>query len=57
MLTPMPSPPRIDLPGIPQHAVQRGNDRQLCFFTEADYLWYRTLLRETALRKGCAVHA
>lgn len=53
----MPRPRRIDLPGIPQHIVQRGNDRQPCFFTEADYLRYRTLLREAALREGCAVHA
>ena len=32
----MPRPLRIDLPGIPQHVVQRGKDRQPCFFTEAD---------------------
>ena len=53
----MPRHLRIDLPGIPQHVVQRGNDRQPCFFTDADYLCYRTLLREAALREGCAVHA
>ena len=53
----MPRRHRIDLPGIPQHIVQRGNDRQPCFFTEADYLCYRTLLREAALREGCVVHA
>lgn len=53
----MPRPKRIDLPGIPQHVVQRGNDRQPCFFAEADYLRYRTALREIALREGCAVHA
>jgi len=53
----MPRPRRIDLPGIPQHVVQRGNDRQPCFFAEADNLCYRTTLREIALREGCAVHA
>lgn len=53
----MPRPRRIDLPGVPQHLVQRGNDRQPCFFAEADYLCYRTTLREIALREGCAVHA
>ena len=37
--------------------VQRGNDRQPCFFTEADYLCYRSKLREIALREGCMVHA
>ena len=34
----MPRPLRIDIPGIPQHVVQRGNDRQPCFFDDADYL-------------------
>ncbi len=53
----MPRPPRIDLPDIPQHVLQRGDGRQPCFFIEADYLCYRTLLREAALREGCAVHA
>ncbi len=49
--------PRIDLPGIPQHIVQRGNDRQPCFFTDADRHRYLQDLREIALREGCAVHA
>lgn len=31
----MPRPRRTDLPGIPKHVVQRGNDRQPCFFAEA----------------------
>ncbi len=26
---------RIDLPGTPQHVVQRGNDRRACFAAEA----------------------
>ena len=25
---------------MPQHVVQRGNDRQPCFFTEIDYVRY-----------------
>lgn len=49
----MPRSRRIDLPGIPQHVVQRGHDRQPCFFAEADYLCCLTTLRETALREGC----
>ncbi len=53
----MPHPLRIDLPGIPQHIVQRGNDRQPCFFTDADYLCYRAELMDIAQREGCAVHA
>lgn len=49
--------PRIDLPGIPQHVVQRGNDRQPCFFTDADRHCYLQNLREIALRERCQVHA
>ena len=53
----MPRPPRPDLAKVPQHVIQRGNDRQACFFHEDDCLTYLTLLREAALRHGCAVHA
>jgi putative transposase len=53
----MPRQPRPDLAGIPQHVVQRGNDRQPCFFSDADCLRYLTNLREAALRYGVAIHA
>ena len=53
----MPRPPRLDLPGIAQHVVQRGNDRQPCFFTPDDYVLYRITLNEIALREGCVIHA
>jgi putative transposase len=49
--------PRLDLPGIPQHVIQRGNDRQACFAAEDDYLHYRQELGEAARRFGCALHA
>ena len=49
--------PRLDLPGIPQHVVQRGNDRQACFATDVDYGQYLQELREAALKHDCAVHA
>jgi len=49
--------PRVDLPGIPQHVVQRGNDRQACFFAPDDYASYLVALREAALKYGVAVHA
>ncbi|MCG7569011.1 transposase, partial [Pseudoalteromonas sp. CNC9-20] len=32
--------PRLNLPHIPQHVVQRGNNRQATFFTEQDYTVY-----------------
>ena len=53
----MPRQPRIDLPHVAQHIVQRGNDRQPCFFTDGDRLRYLGDLRELALYIGCAVHA
>lgn len=53
----MPRQPRIDLPGVPQHLVQRGNDRRPCFFAPIDRTRYLDELRDAACRHGCAVHA
>lgn len=53
----MPRLPRIDLPGIPQHVVQRGNDRRPCFFQPIDHVRYLDELRTAATRSGCAIHA
>lgn len=53
----MPRQPRLDLPGITQHVVQRGNDRQPCCFEDSDYLRYLQELKELALRRHFAVHA
>ena len=33
----MPRKPRFTLPGIPQHIIQRGNNREPCFLVEQDY--------------------
>ncbi|GAB2508917.1 transposase [Lysobacter humi (ex Lee et al. 2017)] len=49
--------PRLDLPGIPQHVVQRGNDRQPCFAHDDDYLQYHQELGEAARKHACDVHA
>jgi len=49
--------PRLDLPGIPQHIVQRGNDRQPCFAADADFQQYGQEPGEAALKHGCEVHA
>ena len=49
--------PRIILPGYTEHVVQRGNNRQACFFAEADYRQYHEDLSTAAERHGCAVHA
>ena len=53
----MPRVPRLDLAGVPQHVVQRGNDRQPCFFRDVDYLRYLQDLHEAALKFECRVHA
>ena len=49
--------PRIDLPGIPQHVVQRGNNRLPCFLDDEDRARYRQLLREALLAIDCRLHA
>ena len=36
----MPRRPRIVLPGVPFHLIQRGNNRQACFYVEDDYRFY-----------------
>ncbi|EIL89461.1 transposase [Rhodanobacter fulvus Jip2] len=53
----MPRQPRLDLAGVPQHVVQRGNDRQPCFFQDVDHVRYLDELPEVCLREKCAVHA
>lgn len=53
----MPRQPRIDLPSIPQHIVQRGNNRLPCFLDDTDRACYCQLLREALLATGCRLHA
>lgn len=36
----MPRRPRFDLPGVPQHVIQRGVDRQPVFFSDDDCRLY-----------------
>lgn len=33
----MPRRPRLVLPHIPLHLIQRGNNRQICFVADEDY--------------------
>jgi putative transposase len=49
--------PRLDLPGIPQHIVQRGNNRLPCFLDDDDRHRYLHLLREALLASTCRLHA
>lgn len=49
--------PRVYIPGIPSHVVQRGVDRSVTFFTDDDYHFYLTCLDEARQRYDVAVHA
>ena len=53
----MPRKPRFILPGIPQHVIQRGNNREPCFFAEQDYHRYIDELRRSAEKCACRIHA
>jgi len=49
--------PRLFVPGCPQHIIQRGNNRQVCFFTDKDYPVYLNKLKEVARLNRVAIHA
>lgn len=53
----MPRRARITLPNVAHHIIQRGNNRQACFFCEQDYLFYLQWLEEYSKEYGCSVHA
>jgi putative transposase len=53
----MPRRPRLSLPGIPWHIIQRGNNRAVCFHAEEDYQYYLHYLKEFADKFECAIHA
>jgi len=49
--------PRIDLPGVAQHIVQRGNNRLPCFLDDNDRQAYLHMLGGALTRSGCQLHA
>ncbi len=53
----MPRLQRIMAAGFPQHVIQRGNNREACFFAEADYLTYLHWLERAARTYRVAIHA
>ncbi|MCC4114589.1 transposase [Aromatoleum toluclasticum] len=53
----MPRRPRLSLPDVPLHLIQRGNNRQACFYADEDYRRYLDWLAESAATTGCRVHA
>ena len=53
----MPRKPRFDLPGVPQHIIQRGNNREPCFVAKEDHRRYLDDLTEAASKYNCRIHA
>jgi putative transposase len=53
----MPRLPRLNLPGIPQHIIQRGNNKQVSFFSDKDYAVYLDKLQLYSEKYSVAVHS
>jgi putative transposase len=49
--------PRLTLPGYPHHIIQRGNNSQAIFASQADYQTLLNLLLENAQKFKVAIHA
>ena len=48
---------RICLPGIPQHVIQRGNNRQVCFASDEDFAAYAHWLHEYSNKFHVSIYA
>lgn len=53
----MPRLARLRVAGLPVHIIQRGNNRQACFFAEEDYRLFLDCLAGLAKRFKCSLHA
>lgn len=53
----MPRRPRIHLADVPVHLVQRGHNREPCFFAEGDYHRYLHWLGQGLAATGVVLHA
>lgn len=53
----MPRKPRMYLAGVPAHVVQRGNNRDACFFCDEDYQFYMEVLGQGLRRYHVSLHA
>lgn len=53
----MPRRPRLVAADVPLHIIQRGNNKQSCFFSMSDYLVYLDMLKSAASKSDCQVHA
>lgn len=53
----MPRPPRLDLPGVPQHVMVRGNNKSDMFFSDRDRRLFLRYLEEGLEKSHSALHA
>ena len=53
----MPRKPRVSPIGIPQHVIQRGNNRQVCFTSDQDFKAYANWLKEYSRKFHVEIHA
>ncbi len=53
----MPRLPGLSIAGCPQHIIQRGNNRQACFFAEKDYKVYLDKINDLGTRHNVSSYA
>jgi hypothetical protein len=53
----MPRRSRLTLAEVPQHLIQRGNNREATFYEQDDYVAYLTWLFQAAKKYGCRIYA
>lgn len=53
----MPRRTRMYISGFPYHLVQRGNNRQACFFEDENYWVFLRYMKEVLPRYGNSLHA
>lgn len=49
--------PHFVLPGVPQHVIQRGNNREPCFYSNDDYVRYLEDLHDAAVKNNAVIQA
>ena len=55
--TAMPRRPRLSIPHLPVHLIQRAGKGQTCFYAEKDFRYYLLFLNNYAEAAGCILHA
>ena len=49
--------PRVSLVNVPQHIIQRGNNRQTCFVSQQGFASYVNWLKEYSSKYLVDIHA